>query len=51
VRADVFIARTEPTADASFAAMRDRSKFGTAIAAKINMIDTTITSSMSEKPF
>jgi hypothetical protein len=43
--------RSEPTADASLAAMRERSKFGMAIAAMIRMIATTMSSSMSEKPF
>ena len=41
--------RSEPTADASLAAMRERSKFGMAIAAMIRMIATTICNSMSEK--
>src|ERR1700686_4889816 len=43
--------RMEPTADDSLAAMRARSKFGIAIAAMIRMIATTISSSISEKPF
>src|ERR1700730_12257147 len=43
--------RMEPTADDSLAAMRARSKFGIAIAAMIRMIATTISSSLSEKPF
>jgi hypothetical protein len=47
----VTIVRVEPTADASFAAIRARSKFGIAIAAMIRMMATTISSSMSEKPF
>src|ERR1700677_2429238 len=47
----VGIVRTEPTADASFAAMRARSKFGIAMAAMIKMIATTISNSISEKPF
>src|SRR5271156_2478404 len=47
----VFMVRIEPTADASLAAMRERSKFGIAIAAMIKMIATTISNSMSEKPF
>ena len=47
----VFIVRSEATADASFAEMRARSKFGIAIAAMIRMIATTIKSSISEKPF
>src|SRR6266404_4498159 len=41
----------EPTAEASFAAMRERSKFGMAMAAMIRMIATTISSSINEKPF
>src|SRR6266852_239340 len=47
----VLIARGEPTADASFAAIFERSRLGMAIAAMIRMIATTIRSSMSEKPF
>src|SRR2546425_12799662 len=43
--------RSELTADASLAAMRDRSRFGMAIAAMIRMIATTISNSISEKPF
>src|SRR5436853_5383959 len=43
--------RTEPTADASLAAIRERSKFGIAMAAMIRMIATTISNSISEKPF
>src|SRR5271165_146478 len=41
----------EATADDSLAAMRARSKFGIAIAAMIRMMATTISSSISEKPF
>src|SRR5437763_6136375 len=43
--------RTEPTADASLAAIRERSRFGIAMAAMIRMIATTISSSISDKPF
>src|SRR5712692_3375055 len=43
--------RIELTADDSLAAMRARSKFGIAIAAMIRMIATTISNSISEKPF
>jgi hypothetical protein len=43
--------RIEPTAEDSFAAMRDRRRFGMAIAAMIRMIATTIKSSIREKPF
>src|SRR5882762_11650957 len=43
--------RREPTAEASFAAMRDRSRFGIAMAAMIRMIATTISNSIREKPF
>src|ERR1700693_690860 len=43
--------RIEPTAEASLAAMRARSKFGIAMAAMIKIIATTINNSMSEKPF
>jgi Gpi18-like mannosyltransferase len=39
------------TADDSFAAILERSKFGTAMAATIKMIVTTIKSSTSENPF
>jgi hypothetical protein len=38
------------TADASFAAIFARSKFGMAMAAMIRMIATTISNSMSENP-
>src|SRR5579885_2134715 len=47
----VLMVRMEATADDSLAAMRARSKFGIAIAAMIRMIATTISSSISEKPF
>jgi hypothetical protein len=47
----VFKVRSELTAEASFAAMRDRSRFGMAIAAMIRIIATTIKSSIKEKPF
>src|SRR5215472_15861551 len=43
--------RIDETADDSLAAIRARSKFGIAIAAMIRMIATTISSSISEKPF
>src|SRR6266446_1264025 len=43
--------RMEPTADASLAAIRERSRFGMAIAAMIKMIATTISNSIREKPF
>src|SRR5271156_2186553 len=43
--------RSDATADASFAAIRARSRFGIAIAAMIKMIATTISNSISEKPF
>jgi hypothetical protein len=48
--AAVLIVLIEPTADASFAAIRDRSKLGIAIAAMIKMIATTISNSIKEKP-
>src|SRR6202041_37108 len=51
VTSAVTIVRTEPTADASLAAMRARSKFGIAIAAMIKIIATTMSNSISEKPF
>jgi hypothetical protein len=47
----VFMLRIELTADASLAAMRERNKFGIAMAAMIRMIATTISNSISEKPF
>src|SRR5438046_3001674 len=43
--------RTELTADDSLAAIRARSRFGIAMAAMIRMIATTISNSISEKPF
>src|ERR1700693_2577173 len=43
--------RSELTADDSLAAMRARSRFGMAIAAIIRIIATTISNSISEKPF
>ena len=43
--------RIELTADDSLAAIRARSKLGMAIAAMIRMIATTISNSISEKPF
>jgi hypothetical protein len=49
--ADVLIVRSEATAEASFAAIFERIKFGIAIAAMIKMIATTISNSISEKPF
>ena len=45
------MARSEPMADASLPDMRARSRPGTAIAAMMPMIATTISSSMSVKPF
>jgi hypothetical protein len=47
----VEMVRTDAAADDSLAAMRARSKFGIAIAAMIRMIATTISNSISEKPF
>jgi len=43
--------RMEPTAEASLAAMRERSRLGMAMAEMIRMMATTIRSSMREKPF
>src|SRR5208282_162132 len=43
--------RSDATADDSFAAIRARNRFGMAIAAMIKMIATTISNSISEKPF
>jgi hypothetical protein len=45
-----FKVRSEATADDSLAAMRERRKLGTATAAMIRMMATTINSSMSENP-
>src|ERR1700688_1543187 len=42
--------RTDAAAEASLAAMRERIRFGIAIAAMIRMIATTINNSISEKP-
>src|SRR5215831_2206025 len=47
----VLMVRTEPTADASLADIRARIRFGMAIAAMIRMMATTISNSISEKPF
>src|SRR5579863_64518 len=47
----VLYVRSEATADASLAAIFERSKFGIAIAAMIKMIATTISNSINEKPF
>jgi hypothetical protein len=47
----VFSVRSEPTAEASLAAMRERNRFGMAMAAMIKMMATTIKSSISENPF
>ena len=46
----LLIARSEPIADASLPDMRARSRPGTAIAAMMPMMATTISSSMSVKP-
>lgn len=43
--------RSAAAAEASLAAILDLNKFGTAIAAMIRMIATTISSSINEKPF
>src|SRR5580698_9499087 len=43
--------RMELTADDSLAAIRARNRFGIAMAAMIRMIATTISNSISEKPF
>jgi hypothetical protein len=44
------MARSDPMADASLPDMRARSRPGTAIAAMMPMIATTMSSSMSVKP-
>jgi hypothetical protein len=46
----VFIVRSDPTAEAWLAAIRDRSRLGMAMAAMIRIIATTIRSSTNEKP-
>src|SRR5712692_294937 len=51
VTSAVLMLRIEATADASFAAILERSKFGMAMAAMIRIIITTIRSSMRENPF
>jgi hypothetical protein len=51
VTAEVLIVRIEPTAEASLAAIRDRRRFGIAMAAMMRIIATTISNSISEKPF
>src|ERR1700730_6141283 len=43
--------RMEPTAEASLAAIRERSRLGIAMAAIIKIIATTISNSINEKPF
>ena len=43
-------ARSEPTADASFDAMRERARAGSAMATMTPMTATTVSSSMSVKP-
>jgi hypothetical protein len=45
------MARIELAAEASFAAMRARSRLGIAIEAIIKMIETTISNSTRENPF
>ena len=47
----LLIARSEPMADASLPDMRARSRPGTAMAAMMPMMATTISSSISVKPF
>src|SRR5690349_11742376 len=47
----VLMVRNDPTADDSLADIRARIRFGMAIAAMIRMMATTISSSISEKPF
>jgi hypothetical protein len=43
--------RIEATAEASLALMRERIRFGMAIAAMTNMMVTTTSNSISENPF
>jgi len=51
VTAAVLIVRIELTADASLAAIRDLRRLGIAMAAMMRIIATTISNSISEKPF
>src|SRR5580693_380117 len=51
VTSAVLMVRREPTAEDSFAAIRDRRRFGIAMAAMIRMIATTISNSIRENPF
>jgi hypothetical protein len=46
----VLMVRSEPTAEASLAAILDRSRLGIAIAAMIRIIATTISNSINENP-
>jgi hypothetical protein len=46
----VVYVRTELTADASFAAIFERRRFGMAMAAMIKMMATTINNSIKENP-
>src|ERR1700722_16958116 len=48
---ELLYVRKEALEDASLAAIFERSKFGIAMAAMIKMIATTISNSISEKPF
>jgi hypothetical protein len=45
------IARMDEIAEASFALIRERMRFGMATAAMIKIMATTISNSMSENPF
>jgi hypothetical protein len=48
---EVMIARMDEIAEASFALIRERMRFGMATAAMIKIMATTISNSMSENPF
>jgi hypothetical protein len=47
---DVKTVRIDATAEASFALIRERNRFGIATAAMIRMIATTISNSINENP-
>src|SRR5579862_4048912 len=50
VTSELLMALRDPTAEASFAAIRARNRLGIAMAAMIRIIATTISNSMSENP-
>src|SRR4029077_4407143 len=48
---DVTMVRMEASADASFALIRERKRFGIATAARTKIMVTTMSNSISENPF